>query len=591
VFVGYETNAYQFRDGPEKFAAKDISRNNVTSFGAETYYYTTGGLLASVNGSGNGANITTSTPSWVFHDPASPPTSLSANPATQMNPTNPAAGQAVDIWVKVANNAQTDRCYIYYTTDGSNPEGAFGAGKATTRVAAASWVNHDSSDNTVDWFKGTIPGSNQVNGVQVRYKVALYQENIGTISDSDTSKVYGLTQFGITNFNPTTVTVWTHNDRNTNNTQTGLSSGFHIMRARAFLPRSGKSSVYNTFIQTFYYDGQLPGGVIATPTADGASISNGTYTIVIRADSTTTGVEVNVQDSNSANDDAVTGQNNGNGLTNGVPAFAPATNSTPDPNLSAIYTNYPQEFHFTYKSVPSNGVATITVHLKGFATSVFPNRYGTVTRTINTIAPSQILQISDPANEGMILVLDTNQIYDLKACFTSTLDTNQTAYFNVYINGVFQPRSGPSGPLYHISPNGCGTGFRVFFYDWLPTPGSNTLTVTFTNGLFLSDTRTFAVVQPGDSDGDGMSDYNELIAGTDPYNSNSVLRITSLDTTSQLLVWDSVSNVNYQVLSTTNLSQPFVPLSPVISSGGASTFYVDTAPDPTNKFYRIQVVP
>jgi len=31
----------------------------------------------------------------------------------------------------------------------------------------------------------------------------------------------------------------------------------------------------------------------------------------------------------------------------------------------------------------------------------------------------------------------------------------------------------------------------------------------------LSDSRTFAVVRPGDSDGDGMSDYAELIAGTE----------------------------------------------------------------------------
>jgi len=59
------------------------------------------------------------------------------------------------------------------------------------------------------------PRSNNLNGVQVRYKAALYQDTIGTISDADNSKLFGLTQFGITNFNPTTVTVWTHNDRNT----------------------------------------------------------------------------------------------------------------------------------------------------------------------------------------------------------------------------------------------------------------------------------------------------------------------------------------------------------------------------------------
>src|SRR5262249_27172337 len=149
--------------------------------------------------------------------------------------------------------------------------------------------------------------------------------------------------------------------------------------------------------------------------------------------------------------------------------------------------------------------------------SSFPNRYGTATRTINTIAPSQVLQISDPATDGVIVIKDTNDVYEVKTCFTSTLTAAGTTNFTIYINGVFQPRSDPIlGPLYHISPTGCGSGMRLLYYDWYnPTPGTNVITVAFTNGLFLSDTRTFAIARPGDSDGDGMSDYNELIAGTD----------------------------------------------------------------------------
>src|SRR5437660_2956258 len=218
-----------------------------------------------------------------------------------MNPTNPAPSQPVELWFKAGYNYQPNHCFIYYTTDGSNPEGTYGVGKGTTRVVNAGWVAHDSADSTIDWFKGTIPGSNQVNGVQVRYKAALYQDGIGTISDSEDSKFYGLTQFGITNFNPTTVTVWTHNDRNTNNTTTGLSTGFHIVRGRLFLSRSGKSGVYNTFLQTFYFDGQLPQGAIAFPMSDGATISGGTYQVVVRADNATTGAEFNIQDSDPNN--------------------------------------------------------------------------------------------------------------------------------------------------------------------------------------------------------------------------------------------------------------------------------------------------
>jgi hypothetical protein len=593
VFLGYEQALFQFRNGPEKFAARNTVRNNVTSLGAETYYYTVGGTNALVNGNGNGAGIGASTPSFVYHDPVATTTVVGGGPGTQMNPTNPASGQAVDLWFKAGYNYATNHCFVYYTTDGSNPEGAYGVGKGTTRIATGSWINHDAADSSIDWFKATIPGSNNTMGVQVRYQAALYQDGIGNLSDADSSKLYGLTQFGITNFNPTTATVWTHNDRNTNNTTTGLSTGFHIVRGRTFLPRSGKSGVYNTFIQTFYYDGQLPQGVVAFPTTDGATLSSTTYEVVVRADATTTGVEYNILDSDPNNDDAITGQNSGNGSTNGVPKFVPATAVTPNAGLNAQYTNFPQEYRFTYSAIPSNGTATISVRLKSLTSSLFTNRFTTLTRTVSTFAPSQVIHISNPATDGAILILNTNDVYSLQACFTSTLTSTNIDLFSLYINGTFQPRrAGDGTPLYRLAPNICGAGFRTFYYDWTGSmPGTNIVQLIFTNQVFLSDTRVIAIARSGDSDGDGMSDYAELIAGTDPFDPNSVLRITSLENGNQLIVWDSVSNIDYQVLATTNINYPMVPISPVITASGASTFFYDNDPNPVGKFYRIHVVP
>lgn len=585
IFLGYEQTLFQLRYGPEKFAALVTNRNNTVSDGAETYHYTVGGTSLVVNANANDWTLTNKTAAWAIHSPTNGTTIAGGGPATQRVPLNPTAGAPVDIYVRAGYQFQIDRCNLYYTVDGSNPEGAFGVGLGTTRVVAAGWVNDDALDGTIDWWKATIPAADNTNGATIRYKMALFNDAIGTISDAEDAKRYGLTQFAITNFNPAMATVWLHNDRNTNNTTTGLREGFHIVRAHAFLPRDGKSGVFNTFLQTFYYDAAPPSGVIVFPTTDGGSISNATYQVVVRADSSVSAVEFNIADSDPANDDALTGQNNGNGLTNGSSKFVAATPTAANSSITAQYPNLPQEFRFNYVSVPSSGSATITVRLREATSSLFPNRITTLTRTVNTFGPVSVLYVVVPGSEGAILTLSSNAAYLTQTCFSSGL-TNDANLYSIYLNGVLQPRSN-----YIFVASGCGSGMRSLYYYWnAPAIGTNRITVTYSNIIQLSDTRTVAVARPGDTDGDGVSDYNELIAGTDPQDPASVLRITELANGHQLVVWDSVPGVSYQVLATTNLTQPMQAVSPLIQASGPSSFYFDNSPDPTNKFYRIQVV-
>ena len=138
VFLGYEQTAFQFRNGPEKFAARNVLSNNIVSLGAETYYYTVGGANTWFPVPATAQAITNQTANWVYHDPTNTSRSLTNIRLTaNADAVNPDAGQSVDIWVKVGYQFQINTCFIYYTTDGSNPEGAFGIGKGTTQVVQA----------------------------------------------------------------------------------------------------------------------------------------------------------------------------------------------------------------------------------------------------------------------------------------------------------------------------------------------------------------------------------------------------------------------------------------------------------------------
>ena len=93
-----------------------------------------------------------------------------------------------------------------------------------------------------------------------------------------------------------------------------------------------------------------------------------------------------------------------------------------------------------------------------------------------------------------------------------------------------------------------------------------------------------------DSDGDGMNNANEVAAGTNPLDANSVLRILTL-TPGNLLTWASVSGQTYQVYFTTNLSSSFTPLSGVITANSPTSTYLDTLATNASRLYRILVAP
>jgi hypothetical protein len=105
-----------------------------------------------------------------------------------------------------------------------------------------------------------------------------------------------------------------------------------------------------------------------------------------------------------------------------------------------------------------------------------------------------------------------------------------------------------------------------------------------------------------DADGDGMSNLQEYLAGSDPTNSASVLRITAIGVVGDdiRVSWTAVTNKTYVVQVTTNfadgsftnaftdLATVVVPAAPPITG----TNYLDfgAATNGPSRFYRIKLV-
>ncbi len=287
-----------------------------------------------------------------------------------------------------------------------------------------------------------------------------------------------------------------------------------------------------------------------------------------------TEADVNIQDNQTNTYDIYTGQANGIGTNAAGPIFVPAASVTPNPALSAVWTNYPQEFHATLPFVPTNGPVTITVHLKELTSSIYTNRFSTLTVTVTAAAASKYIDISNPALDGEIVTLPNGSAFTIQACFTTNIlagiNNNQAVNdFYIYVNGVFQPRN-VGGDFYTIGGSGCATGMRLLSYSWNnPVIGTNSIEVLFSNTTanVVIDTKSVIIAPP--------------------------LQITSVSPSDQVIVWNSAPGADYEVLATTNLTQPFEPISGIIPSQGTSTFFNDTANSPPvpQKFYEIEAIP
>jgi alpha-galactosidase len=101
-----------------------------------------------------------------------------------------------------------------------------------------------------------------------------------------------------------------------------------------------------------------------------------------------------------------------------------------------------------------------------------------------------------------------------------------------------------------------------------------------------------------DPDGDGMSNFQEYLAGTDPTNCTSAFRILGVVATNNdvLVTWATAGGRTNVLQSITGLGGSYTNVSPDIilpGSGDTTTNYPDTgaATNAANRFYRVRLVP
>ncbi len=234
---------------------------------------------------------------------------------------------------------------------------------------------------------------------------------------------------------------------------------------------------------------------------------------------------------------------------------------------SQVYSNDTLTFTPGLSGLVQTSLVTVTVSVSAKAAGPGLTLGGPYHLAFHTTVPADAVFFSSPATNNQVVLTNGQNPFVVQVCFSAGLDTNDPTLFSLYINGVLQPRSGyvfrPPGAV-----PGCA-GMRSLLYNWMiTTPGTNLLEVVYTNQTTV------------------LEDARAVLAG-------GALFISGLAGPQPSVQWSSTPGLAYQVLATTNLNQPFQPVSGTLQAQAFSTTYPDpsNSPPALQKFYKVVQVP